>query len=57
MSQSSAALAPPKPRTDPAFQWWRVAVPVALTLLLAALPPPPGLAQHAWFYFAIFAPA
>jgi L-tartrate/succinate antiporter len=28
---------------------------VAITLILAALPPPGGVAQHAWMYFAIFA--
>ena len=55
MSQSTATLAPPKPRIGPIFHWWRVAIPVALTLALATLPPPPGLAQHAWYYFAIFA--
>ncbi len=30
-------------------------MPVGLTLALAATPPPAGLAQHAWWYFAIFA--
>lgn len=35
--------------------WWRGAVPVALALLLAALQPPAGLSQHAWYYFALFA--
>ena len=29
-------------------------MPVALTLLVAALPPPAGLAQSAWYYFALF---
>jgi L-tartrate/succinate antiporter len=55
MSQSSTTLAPPQQTVGPGFRWWRVAVPVLITLALAALPPPPGLAQHAWFYFAIFA--
>jgi di/tricarboxylate transporter len=55
VSQSSATLASPKPRIGPAFHWWRVAIPVILALALAALPAPPGLAQHAWYYFAIFA--
>ena len=57
MSHSSATVtfAPPKPRIGPDFHWWRVVIPVLLTLALAAVPPPPGLAQHAWFYFAIFA--
>ena len=35
--------------------WWRAALPIALALLLALLPPPPGLAQHSWYYFALFA--
>ena len=55
MSQSSATLATPRPATGPSFHWWRAAIPVAITLVLAALPPPGGVAQHAWTYFAIFA--
>ncbi len=55
MSQSSAALIPSRPTTGPTFHWWRAIIPVAITLVLAALPPPPGLAQHAWLYFALFA--
>ena len=39
----------------PSGRFWRVAIPIAITLILAALPPPPGLAQHAWYYFALFA--
>ena len=34
---------------------WRAAAPVAVTGLLALAPAPPGLAPHAWYYFAIFA--
>ena len=34
---------------------WRAVAPVALAAALALLPAPPGLAQHAWYYFAIFA--
>ncbi len=55
MSHSSAVLAPPKPAIGPTFHWWRVAIPVCITLVLATLPPPTGLAEHAWLYFAIFA--
>jgi len=55
MSQSSATLAPPKPSVGPIFHWWRVAIPLLITLALAALPPPAGLAPHAWLYFALFA--
>ena len=55
MSQSSTTLAPARRATGPVFHWWRVAVPVLIALALAALPPPAGLAQHAWLYFALFA--
>ncbi len=34
---------------------WRAWVPIAVTLVLALLPPPSGLAPHAWLFFAIFA--
>ena len=33
---------------------WKAVVPVAVTLVTALLPPPAGLPQHAWYYFAIF---
>jgi len=34
---------------------WRSFTPIAVMLLLAVLPPPQGLAPHAWYFFAIFA--
>ena len=34
--------------------WWRVAIPFAIAVALALLPPPAGLPQHAWYYFALF---
>lgn len=34
---------------------WRATVPIAVAVLLALAPAPTGLAQHAWYYFAIFA--
>jgi L-tartrate/succinate antiporter len=34
---------------------WRAVVPIAVTLILAVLPAPQGLAPHAWYFFAIFA--
>ena len=34
---------------------WRAIVPIAVTIILAVAPAPAGLAQHAWYYFAIFA--
>jgi L-tartrate/succinate antiporter len=56
MLDVAATVIAPPPKTGPSLRsgWWRVAVPVALTLALAATPPPAGLAQHAWWYFAIF---
>jgi L-tartrate/succinate antiporter len=38
----------------PSGRAWRVLVPIGITLALAALPPPNGLALHAWYYFALF---
>ncbi|MFZ3322503.1 MAG: anion permease [Usitatibacter sp.] len=34
---------------------WKAIAPVAVAILIALIPPPPGLPQHAWWYFAIFA--
>jgi L-tartrate/succinate antiporter len=34
---------------------WKALVPIAVAIVLAVIPPPQGLAQHAWYFFAIFA--
>jgi L-tartrate/succinate antiporter len=34
---------------------WKAFAPIIVALLIALIPPPAGLAQHAWYYFAIFA--
>lgn len=34
---------------------WKAVVPIAVVVVLALLPAPAGLAQHAWYFFAIFA--
>jgi len=34
---------------------WKALLPIAVTVVLALFPPPEGLAQHAWYFFAIFA--
>jgi L-tartrate/succinate antiporter len=33
---------------------WRAALPLLVGLSIALLPPPQGLDQNAWFYFALF---
>lgn len=50
---SNTTLAAPKVAAAPGL-WWRAGVPLAIGLVLALTPPPAGLAQHAWYYFAIF---
>ncbi len=54
------APAPQKPpgaaaAAKPPHVAWKAIVPVAVTLAIALLPPPGALAQHAWYFFAIFA--
>lgn len=34
---------------------WKALAPVAVAVAIALVPAPDGLAQHAWFFFAIFA--
>jgi L-tartrate/succinate antiporter len=34
---------------------WRAILPLAAATVIAISPAPPGLAQHAWYFFAIFA--
>jgi L-tartrate/succinate antiporter len=42
-------------RSKAAIAHWRAVVPIAIIACIAVIPAPPGLAQHAWYYFAIFA--
>ena len=37
------------------FRAWKAIAPIAVTVILALLPSPAGLAHFAWLYFAIFA--
>ena len=39
----------------PPGRLWRALIPIAVAVLIALIPPPDGLAQHAWYFFAIFA--
>lgn len=35
--------------------WWRIITPLAVAIIIAVIPAPAGLGQHAWYYFALFA--
>lgn len=37
-----------------AIPLWKVVTPLAITIVLALLPVPPGLSLHAWYFFSIF---
>ncbi|HET9023089.1 MAG TPA: anion permease [Burkholderiaceae bacterium] len=49
-----AAVQAPAAKGGHAFPW-KAALPIAVAVVLAIIPPPEGLAQHAWYFFAIFA--
>src|SRR5512135_595247 len=49
-----AAVPAPAEKGGHAFPW-KALVPIAVAVGLAIIPPPEGLAQHAWYFFAIFA--
>ncbi|MDH5208759.1 MAG: anion permease, partial [Burkholderiaceae bacterium] len=49
-----AAVRAPAAKGGHAFPW-KALLPIAVTAVLAIMPPPEGLAQHAWYFFAIFA--
>jgi len=34
---------------------WKALAPILVAIVIALIPPPDGLAQHAWYFFAIFA--
>ncbi|WP_281282828.1 SLC13 family permease [Paraburkholderia guartelaensis] len=34
---------------------WKALAPIAAAIVIALIPAPAGLAQHTWYYFAIFA--
>ena len=33
---------------------WKALAPVVVAIVVALIPAPAGLPQHAWYYFAIF---
>lgn len=53
-TEGAAAASAPQAPEGVARQWWRTAVPIALGLVVALMPPPAGLPQHTWYYLAIF---
>jgi len=49
-----AAVQAPAAKGGQAYRW-KAVLPIAVAVVLAIIPPPEGLAQHAWYFFAIFA--
>ncbi len=45
----------PAVAVQPPHVSWKALAPIVLALVLALIPPPEGLAPHAWYFFAIFA--
>jgi len=45
----------PTQAPEAGIAWWKALAPVAVALIVALIPHPAALAQHAWYYFAIFA--
>jgi L-tartrate/succinate antiporter len=54
MSTTSVLGSRTSQAAEPRHGWWRVVVPLAIAAALALAPAPPGLSQHAWYYFALF---
>src|SRR6476620_11941812 len=53
--ESTATNATSATQTRASAWSWKAIAPVAVVCVLALLPAPPGLPQHAWYYFSIFA--
>src|SRR5271163_3894414 len=50
---TEATIAKP-PTPKPSTPAWKSLAPVAIAIVLALIPAPSGLPQHAWYFFAIF---
>jgi L-tartrate/succinate antiporter len=48
-----APAAAPKPQHGVPI--WKAVLPIAVAIVIALIPPPQGMPQHAWYFFAIFA--
>jgi L-tartrate/succinate antiporter len=53
--QSTVAVLPKKVETKEFHLTWKHFAPIVTAAVLALIPPPAGLQQHAWYYFALFA--
>ncbi len=51
---AAAPGTPTAQKAAPGFPW-KALLPVVVAGVIALIPPPEGLAQHAWYFFAIFA--
>ncbi len=49
------AVLPKKAETNGFQTSWKYATPVVVMIIIALIPAPAGLPQHAWYYFALFA--
>ena len=55
MTTATAKPSAAVPAAPTGFPWWKAVAPIAVAVIIAMIPPPEGLPQHAWWYFAIFA--
>src|SRR5918911_1654845 len=55
MANTTTTGPKPVPHQGVEVPYWRAAIPVLIAIGLAIVPPPPGLAQHTWWFFALLA--
>jgi L-tartrate/succinate antiporter len=55
MAAAIEGYASPRGVEGASIAWWRIIAPIATAIILALIPAPAGLSQHAWNYFALFA--
>jgi L-tartrate/succinate antiporter len=53
-SKDTVATPSGRPEAKAAISIWKAIAPVAITVVLALMPVPSGLAHHAWYFFSIF---
>lgn len=52
---AGAATPGAAPNNNAGVPLWRALVPIVVAIVIALVPPPEGMPQHAWYFFAIFA--